>query len=313
MDIENLKFSAFDVPAILITVNENLCIMVPASEAQPAVYVDIPLANITDLNIETPKGGSQRIASQEPPAAVLRLGLSEEFDYAFYLNASQHSSPEIVLFLDNTEDATDVRDWIFHARLSPRVSGSQALAVSQGLMDSLEAIASAAELHDTTTKRDVGALDHNDTSPLFPDILIAVEKPTSPSREDPLDSTPPTSGNTAGATRASLASTTIPVGVLAHQTDGKRRESLSPIRRSVQPSSAPAAFVGQFDEFSERGLTSSAQWTRGMKVIDSASELQVNISESMELVTRSKVDGVAPMVDIAGREKRARPATAVQW
>lgn len=311
MTIENLKFSALDEPAILVTVNENLCIMVPASEAQPAVYVDVPLANITDLDIEIPKR-SQRTASQEPPAAVLRLRLSEEFDHAFYLNASQHSSPEIVLFLDNAEDATDVRDWIFHARASPRVSGSQAVAVSQGLIDSLEATASAAESHDTTAKGDVGALDHKDTSPLFPENPTAVEGPTSPSREDPLNSTPHPSGHNAGSTRASLASTTIPVGVLAHQATSKRRESLSPIKRPVQPSSAPAAFVRQSDEFSEHGTTSSAQWTKGMKVIDNAPELQVNISESVDLVTRPKVDGVTSMVGIESSEKQARATATVQ-
>lgn len=313
MDIENLNFSAHDEPAILVTVNENLCIMVPTSGIQPAVYVDVPLANITDIDIEISRGSSQRLASQKSPVAVLRLRLSEESDHAYYLNALQHSSPEIVLSLDDVEDATDVRDWIVHARANPRVSGSRALAVSQGLIDSLEAIASAAESHAISAKGDVGTLEHNDPSALFPEISTAVEEPTSPSRENPVQSTPHTSRNTAGATRASLATTTIPVGVLAHQIDGKSRESLSPIRRSVQPSSAPAALVRHFNEFSEHGRTSSAQWAKGITAIDNAPEFQVDISDSVEMVTRPKVDGVTSMVVIASSEKQVRPAAAVQW
>lgn len=312
MNIGNLRFSVQDQPTILVTVTEDMSIMVPASDTRPAVYVDIPLPNITDMDIENPADVFRRTTSQKPQAAVLRLRLSAESAHTFYVNASQQSGLEIVLFLNDAEDAIVVRDWILEARAIPRVSRSQALDVSKGLSVNLEAIASAAELHSTSAKGDIGALDGKYISPPSPDILVAVEEQTSPGHDSSRNSTPQPSGDTTRGTRASMTSVAIPLNFLAQQAGDQRRGSLPPINRSVQPGSAPAAFARQFDEFSEHGLTSSAQWTKGMKVIDNAPELQVDISESVEIVTQRKVNGVTSMVDIASSEKEIRPAVAAE-
>ena len=312
MRIGKLKFSAHDQPAILVTVTENLCIMVPSSDTGPAIYVDIPLQNVTDIGIDKPGDGTQGTISQKPPTAALRLHLSEQSGHTFYLNASQNSSLEIVLFLNNAEDATDLGNWIQEARATPRVSRSQTMAVSQQSIDSLEAIASAAELHAMSARGDIAALGQKHSSPPFSDAIAAVGEPTSPRQEDLLNSTSQASKDNPEHTRTSLASVGITLGISNQQAGGQSRGSLSHIQRSIQQSSAPAAFARQFDEFSDQGLTSSAQWMKGLKVINNAPELQVEVSESLEMDTRLEVNGNAFMSDIASSEKQTQPAAAVE-
>ena len=306
MHIGELRFSVLDEPAILVTVTEDLCIVVPASETGPAVYVDVPLPNIADVEINNPENDSQGSTSQRLPAAVLRLHLSEQSDHTFYLNASEQSSLEIVLFLNNAEDAIDIREWILAARATHRVSGSQSLPLPYEPIHGLEAIAGAAGSHSMSTNGAIGALDQGYDILSSPDVITAVDEPISLSQQGRLDSTPQPSRANTGPTRTSIASTSVHVRTLHQQGGGQSRGTLSRVNKFLQQGSASAAFTRQFDEFSDQGLTSSAQWRKGLKIIDNAPELQVEISEAVELSTQLEVNGVTSFVNIAGSEQHFR-------
>lgn len=304
MNIGNLKFPAHDGPAILVTVTQDLCIMVPATANEPAVYVDVPLPNVTDIDIEGPGNDSRTLISQQRPKLVLRVRLARQSGHTFYLNASPQSNLEIVLLLDSAVDATDLRSWILEARAVPRVSESQEL------IESSEDVASAEELHATSAKRGMRALDQEHNTPPSSNAIAAVEERMSP--EELLNSTQQPSRDTTGGNRASTSLVAIFTGAVNVQAGIQSCGSLSHVNRPVQHSSAAAAFARQSDEFSEQGLTSSAQWTKGLKVIDTAPELQVKVSEPRELTARVETNDITFTMDIASTGKEASAAAAVE-
>ena len=312
VDTGHLKYSATDEPAVLVTVTDDLGIMVPASAIGPAAYMDIPLQNISKIIIETPGNESQRIAKRKSTTNALRLHMSELSNHTFYLNASEYSSGVILLTLQTPEDAIDLRNWILEAQVRPRISHSQPLDVSQGAIENLETIASAAEAHSTFSRGDTGVHAPEHETSATQDIRAVIVGSAPLDQEVVPDSVPQAGMDATVSTRISSGSSVIAVSAFEEQTGGQSKGFMLSFGKSVQHSSGAPACSRQFDDFPEHGLTSSAQWAKSLKLVDNAPELQVDISESTVLKTKSVAKGADIGVDTVNTEKPIRPAAAVE-
>ena len=312
VDTGHLKCSATDEPAILVTVTNDLGIIVPASPTCPATYMDIPLQNISNIVIETPGNESQRTARRKSTTNALRLHMSELSNHTFYLNASEYSSAVILLTLQTAEDAIDLRNWILEAQVRPRISHSQPLDVSQGAIENLEAIASAAEAHSTVSSGDTGVHAPEHETSATQDIGAVIGDSAPLDQEVVPDSIPQAGMDATVGTRISSGTSVIAVSAFEEQTGGQSKGFMSSFGKSVQHSSAAPACSRQFDDFSEHGLTSSAQWAKSLKLVDNAPELQVDKSEAAAPRKKGGAKGAEIGVDTVNTEKPIRPAAAVE-
>ncbi|KAI4111258.1 MAG: hypothetical protein LQ339_000719 [Xanthoria mediterranea] len=98
--------------SILVTVSEELTIMVPSTEEDTTKCIDIPLRNILTAEVELGGPGSQPRSSQASKAAVLVLQLSDHAGTAYYINESKRPSCRINLAFDTVGDADTTKDWI---------------------------------------------------------------------------------------------------------------------------------------------------------------------------------------------------------
>ncbi|KAL8776391.1 MAG: hypothetical protein Q9213_008290 [Squamulea squamosa] len=98
--------------SILVTVANEMTIVVPSTEADTTKYIDIPPQNITDTQVELGGPGSQSSRSQPSKAAVLVLHLSESADAAYYINESKRPPCRINLAFDMVDDANLTKDRI---------------------------------------------------------------------------------------------------------------------------------------------------------------------------------------------------------
>lgn len=98
--------------SILVTVSDELTIMVPSTEEDTTKCIDIPLRNILTAEVELGGPGSQPRSSQASKAAVLVLQLSDHAGTAYYINESKRPSCRINLAFDTVGDADTTKDWI---------------------------------------------------------------------------------------------------------------------------------------------------------------------------------------------------------
>ncbi|KAL8645619.1 MAG: hypothetical protein Q9210_006606 [Variospora velana] len=96
--------------SILVTITDNeLTVVIPATEADTAKYIDVPFEHITDMRLTEGCPGSQpqRLTATRP--TVLALNVSGGSTVAYYINDSGRASCEIVLAFDRLDDADSVK------------------------------------------------------------------------------------------------------------------------------------------------------------------------------------------------------------
>ncbi|KAL8767764.1 MAG: hypothetical protein Q9209_005850 [Squamulea sp. 1 TL-2023] len=98
--------------SILVTVADELAVVVPSTEADTAKYIDIPPQNITNIELELGGPGSQSRRSQPSKAAALVIYLSDSAQAAYYINESEQPPCRIILAFDMVDDANLVKDRI---------------------------------------------------------------------------------------------------------------------------------------------------------------------------------------------------------
>ncbi|KAL8700767.1 MAG: hypothetical protein Q9224_000816 [Gallowayella concinna] len=98
--------------SLLVTVTDELTIVVPSTKADTAKYIDIPLQNITTIHIEAAGPGSQSTAVGTTEAAVIVLHLSKASGAAYYINELSRPPCRINLAFDTINDATLIKDQI---------------------------------------------------------------------------------------------------------------------------------------------------------------------------------------------------------
>ncbi|KAI4265870.1 MAG: hypothetical protein L6R38_009121 [Xanthoria sp. 2 TBL-2021] len=98
--------------SILVTVSDELTIVVPSTQGDTTKCIDIPLRNILTAEVELGGPGSQPRLSQASKAAVLVLHLSEHAGAAYYINESERPPCRINLAFDTVGDANATKDRI---------------------------------------------------------------------------------------------------------------------------------------------------------------------------------------------------------
>ncbi|KAL8863958.1 MAG: hypothetical protein Q9198_010202, partial [Flavoplaca austrocitrina] len=98
--------------SILVTVSDDLTIVIPSTTEDTTKCIDIPLQNILNATIDSGGSGSQLQCNQAPKAAILNLDLRESASAAYYINELVRPSCRISLAFDRKADADVIKDRI---------------------------------------------------------------------------------------------------------------------------------------------------------------------------------------------------------
>ncbi len=134
--VGNMRYETEGESAILVTISEDLNIVVTASPVESANYVDVPLKNIENLLLD------QIFSTQsQTPTYGLVITLGKESEARYYLNAACHDDQTIALAFISENDAKTVRRILQHRTTAGRkplpASQSQGIDVSDRLSDQL--------------------------------------------------------------------------------------------------------------------------------------------------------------------------------
>lgn len=134
MLIGDVRYETEGESAILVTISEDLNIIITASPAESAKYVDIPLNNVQAVVLD------QRLSTQsQTPTYVLVVTLGKDPENRYYINAASRNDQTIALAFMSENDAKTVRR-ILQYRISTRrkliePSQSEGIDVSAPLSD----------------------------------------------------------------------------------------------------------------------------------------------------------------------------------
>ncbi|KAL8731507.1 MAG: hypothetical protein Q9166_003353 [cf. Caloplaca sp. 2 TL-2023] len=109
--------------SILVTVTDELTIVVPYTRAEPAKYIDIPLQNIINVQVEAGGPGSQSKQNQPAKPAVLVVHLSGITGATYFINELARPPCRINLAFDTIDDAKLTKDQI--ETMTERLSASK--------------------------------------------------------------------------------------------------------------------------------------------------------------------------------------------
>jgi len=103
-----------DSPSILVTLNGILNIVIPErinklDRIEAAQYVDIPLENITEVDIREPPAKTSRVSVDSHGRCFVDIHLVEEDGCRFYVNAKAQNQPFIGLAFDSETTAEDLK------------------------------------------------------------------------------------------------------------------------------------------------------------------------------------------------------------
>ncbi|KAL9005988.1 MAG: hypothetical protein Q9188_001278 [Gyalolechia gomerana] len=98
--------------SILVTLIDELTIIVPSTLSDTAKYIDIPLEHIGAVHLEQGQPGSQPGQASHSAATVLAIHLRAMTDTAYYVNEVGYQPNQVVLAFDALEDATFIKERI---------------------------------------------------------------------------------------------------------------------------------------------------------------------------------------------------------
>ncbi|KAL8807668.1 MAG: hypothetical protein Q9200_004581 [Gallowayella weberi] len=98
--------------SILVTVTDELTIVVPSTKSDTTRYIDIPIQNITTIHLEAAGPGSQSNAVESTESTIIVLHLSKTFGAAYYINELSRPACRINIAFDTLNDATFIKDQI---------------------------------------------------------------------------------------------------------------------------------------------------------------------------------------------------------
>ncbi|KAL8889098.1 MAG: hypothetical protein Q9192_006072, partial [Flavoplaca navasiana] len=98
--------------SILVTVSDDLNIVIPSTIEGTSKCIDIPLQNILNATIDSGGPRSRLQLNQASKAAILNLDLKESASAAYYINESKWPFGRISLAFDRKADADVIKDRI---------------------------------------------------------------------------------------------------------------------------------------------------------------------------------------------------------
>ncbi|KAK4690986.1 hypothetical protein P7C71_g5922, partial [Lecanoromycetidae sp. Uapishka_2] len=107
--IGNTRYETVGDSAILVTMSDNLNIIVTASSTESAIYVDVPLEKVQSVTLD------QVLSTQsQTPTYGLVIAFRRDLRYCYYVNAAGHNDSVIALAFMSEGDAKTARRIIQH-------------------------------------------------------------------------------------------------------------------------------------------------------------------------------------------------------
>lgn len=161
-----MTYCAEDQSAILVTVSDELNIMIPASTTMPARYVDILFNRIEAATLERLENESQLSPSVMRSVEAVVVWLNTSSVKTFYLNADERSASSINLAFTSTHDAIALKKCLEERKISNAnfsVSQSGLIDISQSALEKIEQ-REASRKEETLVDFDVDAASQLNTS-----------------------------------------------------------------------------------------------------------------------------------------------------
>ncbi|KAL8666775.1 MAG: hypothetical protein Q9168_007425 [Polycauliona sp. 1 TL-2023] len=118
VSINDTVYSTETGLSILVTVSDELTVMIPTTTRDTVKCIDIPLRNVVVAKVELGGPGSQQQSSQASKPAILTLELGEHAGAAYYINELKRPPCKIHLAFDTVADANAIKDRIAFAGAS---------------------------------------------------------------------------------------------------------------------------------------------------------------------------------------------------
>ena len=104
-----VRYSTDNESAILVTISEDLVIVLPASKNEPAIYVDVPLKNIDDVTVATLEDSSQLSPLMDRTVVALSIQMFQSPESSSYTNAVERLTRSIDIAFDTAEAAESLQ------------------------------------------------------------------------------------------------------------------------------------------------------------------------------------------------------------
>ncbi|KAL9025660.1 MAG: hypothetical protein Q9196_005552 [Gyalolechia fulgens] len=174
--------------SILVTLKDDLTIVVPSTQSDTAKYIDIPQEHIAAVHLAQGQQGSQPGKVPSPPPIVLVILLEAMTDAAYFVNEVKHQPSQIVLAFDALEDATFIRQQI-EAIIVPRendgAGGTTGLGTTNFILEDLgqpaEMLTQSACLDISSHQNQEGSVTHQNAGRLRSLQVINQSSPASES------------------------------------------------------------------------------------------------------------------------------------
>ncbi|KAL8719732.1 MAG: hypothetical protein Q9225_003302 [Loekoesia sp. 1 TL-2023] len=265
--------------SILVTLSEDLTIVVPSTEADTTKYIDVPLEHVDTVQLGEGQPGSQSGLVAPLAATVLVLHLRKTTGTAYYINEVGHPPCQINLAFDSLEDARSIKEQIEATKApqderesEPDAGLEETSSTFLDLGRPMEMLSQSAYLDISTRPGLKGSTSYEDANEFHimrPESRIA---PISGTHSTLTASTTSKPGLDAGSShretisggrvhKASPSRVLVAIDVLDVRQEFRQDEILDHGRNRSE------------DTF-ELGLASSSGWRGGLQAIENAKELE---------------------------------------
>ena len=108
------KWNIKEVPDILVTLSEELNIVVPANEASPAIYIDVPIESILEISFD-----HSLVPDSQQPTYGLVLQLDVGATINCILNATGYAEHHVALMFSSERDAHTLKRLLTSTNFRP--------------------------------------------------------------------------------------------------------------------------------------------------------------------------------------------------
>ncbi|KAL8753375.1 MAG: hypothetical protein Q9184_005438 [Pyrenodesmia sp. 2 TL-2023] len=109
LSVDDIVYNTEYGLSILVTVTDELTIVIPSTDTEPVKYIDIPLNHVGKIQVAEGGAGSQPRSNPEATPAALAFHLLDTPAPAYYLNESVRASCGFNLAFDTINDAESLK------------------------------------------------------------------------------------------------------------------------------------------------------------------------------------------------------------
>ena len=299
------KWDLEEASDILVTVSEELNIIVPENDTNPAIYIDVPLSSILNVSFD------KLVTDSQQPSYGLIIQLIGETATNCIINANGYAKNHVALAFASKKDVNTLRRLLVPTKVrtngNPLPSQSEAVDVSEddGPAAPGPALSNNQSLVRTALLASTIIPHKNPVTTINPSMLHRVHTSHHASadhQEDSLDSLVEQDGDLSNVRHC----IEMAEGIDVSESDGlvtKAVESIdvsqsyglshedtrygSEVRCAIVPMDRTQENSGGFDRTSDIGLSRSSRRHKGLKAIQNAPEFRAQPSQQLILSVQS--------------------------